>query len=169
MTKLRNTLLAAFGLVVLNTVVVLYTTRTTHAAGGPVVVQVTGTASTEDVNNPAIQPVQFSLLPSSTSSNTNAVYFQVPTGKRLVIDYISSQAQDLGGGAAAMTLGTTVNGQFVSYIVYVNKADTNAVNTPVSITADPGSFVQAFAFNAAHTPASCGGLISISGHYVNVP
>lgn len=123
---------------------------------------------TADVNNPAFQPIQFSLLPHSSTSNQNAIYFQVPAGKRLVIEYFSAQAQDLSGGAAAMTLGTTAGGSFVSYIIYVNKQDTNAVQNTVRIYADPGSSVQAFAFNAS--PAtSCGGLISVSGYLVDIP
>lgn len=123
---------------------------------------------TADVNNPAFQPIQFNLLPHSSTSNENAIYFQVPAGKRLVIEYFSAQAQDLSGGAAAMTLGTTAGGSFVSYIIYVNKQDTNAVQNTVRIYADPGSFVQAFAFNAPPS-SSCGGSISLSGYLVNVP
>lgn len=170
MNKFRNALLAALGLVVLNTVVVLYTTRTVRATSPVPVVQVTGTTTTTDVSDN--QEVQFSLTPHSLSSNTNAVYFgPIPAGKRLVIDYYSSQAQDLTGGAAAMTLGTVVNGSVVSYMVYVNKDDTDAVNQTAHICADPGTSVQAFAFNsppASGTP-SCGGLINISGHYINYP
>ena len=174
MTKLRNTLLAALGLVVLNTVIVLYSTRATHATGSPVTVQVTGTASTADINNSDLQPVQFYLFPHSTTSNQNAQYFPVPAGKRLVIDYYSAQAQDLSGGAVLLTLGatagpvTTTNTGFVSHIIFVNKDDTNAVSGPVKIYADPGTTVQAFVANAS--PAtSCGSVIYISGHYVNVP
>ena len=174
MTKLRNTLLAAFGLVVLNTVVVLYSTRTTHAAGGPVAVQVTGTASTADVNNSDLQPVQFYLAPHSVTSNQNSQSFPVPAGKRLVIDYYSAQAQDLSGGAVLLTLTatagpvTTSNTGYVNHIIFVDKDDNNAVSGPVKIYADPGTSVQASVANAS--PAtSCGSLIYISGHYVNVP
>ena len=123
-------------------------------------------ALVRNVDEGALQPIQFSLSPHSTTTNTNAVYYQVPAGQRLVIEYYSAQAQDLSGGAAAMTLGTTSNGNFVSYIVYVNKNDTNAVNQTTRIYADPGSSVQAFAFNSTGT---CGGLISVSGYLVNIP
>jgi hypothetical protein len=123
-------------------------------------------ALVRNVDEGALQPIQFSLLPHSSTSNTNAVYYQVPAGQRLVIEYYSAQAQDLSGGAAAMTLGITSNGNFVSYIVYVNKNDTNAVNQTTRIYADPGSSVQAFAFNSGPT---CGGLINVSGYLVNVP
>jgi hypothetical protein len=165
LNRFRNSVLAALGIAAL-IVVLAANTRITHASGGPVVVQVFGTASTQDVNNPDLQPVQFNLLPHSLTSNQNAAFFTVPAGKRLVIDYYSSQAQDLSGGAAAMTLGTTAGGVFGSYIVYTNKNDTNEVNQTCHIVADPGTAVEAFAFNSG---ATCGGLINISGHYVNVP
>src|SRR5579863_8936875 len=139
MIKLRNALLAALGIIVLNTVVVLYTTRNGHAAGGPVVVTVSGTASTEDVNNPDLQPVQFLLFPHSSTHGTATDTFVVPAHKRLVIQYIDGQAQDLTGGAALLTVSTLVNGSSQQYIVYVNKDDTNAVTEPVTIYADPGS------------------------------
>jgi hypothetical protein len=123
-------------------------------------------ALVRNVDEGALQPVQFNLLPSSLVSNQNAVYYQVPAGQRLVIEYYSAQAQDLSGGAAGMTLSTISNGASVAYIVYVNKNDTNAVNQTTRIYADPGSFVQAFAFNNG---TSCAGSINISGYLVNIP
>jgi len=125
-------------------------------------------ALVRNVDEGALQPIQFNLLPHSSVSGQNAVYFQVPAGKRLVIEYYSAQAQDLSGGASALTIGTTVNGNSVSYIVYVNKADTNAVNQTTKIYADPGTFVQAFAFNGGGA-TSCGATINMSGYLVNVP
>ncbi len=123
-------------------------------------------ALVRNVDEGALQPIQFNLLPHSSSSNQNAVYYQVPPGQRLVIEYYSAQAQDLSGGAAGLTLSTVANGNYGSYIVYVNKNDTNAINQTTKIYADPGSFVQAFAFNSGTT---CGASINISGYLVNVP
>jgi hypothetical protein len=123
-------------------------------------------ALVRDVDEGALQPFQASLLPHSSSSGQGIDSVTVPAGKRLVIEYYSAQAQDLSGGAAAMTLGTTVGGVFVSYIVYVNANTTNQVTQTTKIYADPGTVVQAFAFNNG---GSCGGLISISGHLVNLP
>jgi hypothetical protein len=125
-------------------------------------------ALVRNVDEGALQPIQFNLFPHSSSSGQNAVYFNVPAGKRLVIEYYSAQAQDLSGGASGMTIGTTANGNFVSYIVYVNKADTNAVNQTTRIYADPGTVVQAFAFNGGGA-TSCGATINISGYLVNFP
>jgi hypothetical protein len=141
-----------------------------HAATTPVTVEnpTTSPVPTTDVDNPALQPFQTNLLPHSSTTNQATDTFTVPPGKRLVIEYYSSQAQDLSGGAAGLTLSTTVGGNLVSYIIYIDANTTNQVNQTTRIYADPGSIVQAFAFNGggAH---SCAGFLSISGYYVNVP
>jgi hypothetical protein len=155
---MTHTISRVAAMLLLGITVLGVTPNTANAQAKPALVR--------NVDEGALQPIQFSLLPSSLTSNTNAAYFQVPAGQRLVIEYYSAQAQDLSGGAAAMTLGTTSNGNFASYIVYVNKNDTNAVNQTTRIYADPGSYVQAFAFNSGST---CGGLINISGYLVNIP
>jgi hypothetical protein len=122
---------------------------------------------TTNANEPALQPFQATLFPHSSTSNEATDIFTVPAGKRLVIEYYSGQAQDTSGGAAGMVLTTTAGGTFVQYLVYTNSNTTNAVNQLVRIYADPGSTVQAFAFNANAT--SCGGFVTVSGHLVNVP
>jgi len=125
-------------------------------------------ALVRDVDEGALQPFQASLLPHSSNAGQATDYFTVPAGKRLVIEYYSAQAQDLTGGFAAMVLTTVVGSSVVSYIIYVNANTTNQLNQMTKIYADPGTVVQAFAFNAS--PAtSCGGVINISGHLVNVP
>jgi hypothetical protein len=122
---------------------------------------------TTDANEPALQPFQATLFPHSSTSNEATDTFTVPAGKRLVIEYYSSQPQDLSGGAAGMVLTTTAGGTFVQYIVYINANTTNAVNQTVRIYADPGSTVEAFVFNS--NASSCAGFVSVSGHLVNVP
>jgi len=133
---------------------------TAHAQAKPALVR--------NVDEGALQPVQFNLLPHSSVSGQNAAYFNVPAGKRLIIEYYSAQAQDLSGGASGLTLGTTANGNFGSYIVYVNKNDTNAVNQTTKIYADPGTVVQAYVFNGGGA-TSCAALINISGYLVDLP
>jgi len=123
-------------------------------------------ALVRDVDEGALQPFQLSMVVGSITSGTQAAYIPVPAGKRMVIDYYSAQAQDWTGGAALMTIGTTVGGVFVSYIVYVNANTSNQVTQATKIYADPGTQVQIF---VATNAGSCGGLISISGHYVNIP
>src|ERR1700730_15588910 len=66
---------------------------------------------TTDVNNPALQPFQINLLPHSPTSSQATDTYTVPAGKRLVIEYYSSQAQDISGGAAGLTLLTTSRGK----------------------------------------------------------
>ena len=127
----------------------------------------TSPVPTADVNEAALQPFQATLFPHSSNSNEATDTVSVPAGKRLVIEYYSSQPQDLSGGAAGMVLTTTAGGTFVSYIVYVNADTTNQVNQTTRIYADPGTTVEAFAFNANAT--SCAGFVTISGHLVNLP
>lgn len=139
-------------------------------AAGPSVTVANPTSSpvpTADVNEPALQPFQATLFPHSPNSNEATDTFAVPAGKRLVIEYYSSQPQDLSGGAAGMVLTTTAGGTFVQYIVYVNANTTNQVNQITRIYADPGSTVEAFAFNA--NANSCAGFVTVSGHLVNLP
>lgn len=123
--------------------------------------------ATRDVSDPALQPFQATLFPHSATSSQATDSFTVPQGKRLVIEYYSSQAQDLSG-PAGLVLTTTAGGNFVEYIVYVNGSTSNQVNQTARIYADPGSTVQAFAFNAG-AATSCAGLLTVSGHLVNVP
>ena len=67
-----------------------------------------------------------------------------------------------------MVLLTTAGGTTVQYIIYVDANTTNAINQTTRLYADPGSTIEAFAFNSA--PAtSCAGVLSVSGHLVNVP
>jgi hypothetical protein len=128
----------------------------------------TSPVPTTDIANPALQPFQTNLLPNSTTSNQCVANFTVPAGKRLVIEYYSSQAQDTSGGGAGLTLSTTAGGNEVAYLVYTNSNTTNVVNQVTRIYADPGTIVQAFAFNPG-TGHSCAASINISGYLVNVP
>lgn len=129
----------------------------------------TSPVHTTDVNEPALQPFQATLFPHSSTSNQATDTVTVPAGKRLVIEYYSSQAQDLTGGAAGMVLTTTAGGGSpVEYIVYVNANNTNQVNQIARIYADPGSTVEAFSFNA-NSASSTAGFVTISGHLVNLP
>src|ERR1700722_9313480 len=114
MVKFRNTILAALGLIVLNTVIVLYTTKTGHAGSPVPVVQVTGTTSTEEVNNPDFQPFVDELFPASGFPES----FTVPAGKRLCIDYVTPA---IGTGTVAsnvdMTIIAEANGLTIPYFV----------------------------------------------------
>ncbi|HLY57379.1 MAG TPA: hypothetical protein VKS60_17585 [Stellaceae bacterium] len=138
-------------------------TPQTAATSVTVTNPVTKPVPTSDVRYAQTTPVQFYLFPHSTTSNENAVFYNVPAGQRLVIEYYSAQAQDLTGGAVGLTLSTSVNGSFISYIIFVNQATTDAVNQQTRIYADPGTSVEAFVFNAG-TGTSCGALINVSGH-----
>jgi len=167
MNKLQQAAIGALTVVAVGAFMVSQNTRVVHATGSAVAVQVTGTASTKDIDNPDLQPVQFNLFPHSSTTNTAAVYFPVPAGKELVIDYVSGQAQDTSH-PCGLTLGTSVGGNFLSYIVYVNRTTTDAFNMPVKIYADPGTSVQAFSFQNPGATSNAA-TITCSGHYINVP
>src|SRR4029077_12980696 len=104
----------------------------------------------------------------SSVTNQTTDSFQVPAGKRLVIEYYSGPPQDLSGGAAGMVLTTTAGGTFVQYVVYVNANTTNQVNQIARIYADPATTVEASSFNAGGA-TSTAGFVTVSGHLVNVP
>ena len=142
------------------------------AAARPPLVTIVNSAAapalTEDVTNPALQPFQKALLPFSSTSNQGSASFTVPAGKELVIEYTSSQAQDLAGGAATMILYTVAGGVESGYLVFNVVTNISQINQQVRIYADPGTTVEAFEVNASGA-THCGGYIAISGHLVDVP
>jgi hypothetical protein len=120
-----------------------------------------------DFDNPARQPFQYTLSPSSGSSSSASDTYQVPAGKRLVIEYYSAQlTQYPSGGYAYMYLTTTVNGQLAYYKVIPPQATTVPTNQMTRIYADPGSTVAALVTQSSGT--SCGGTLILSGYFVNV-
>jgi hypothetical protein len=179
MNKLRNSILAALGVAILCTVVGLNTERKGQAAGAPVAVQITnipvpvqvlGTASTEDINNQDLQPVQFELEPGTFPGDATAE-FTVPAGKRLVIDYVAaSPASNNTFPNLDLSLSTTVGGTPIAYTLFQNKNDTSVVNAVTHIYADPGTVVEAFLGSSAAStsPFEQGtAVVCVSGHYIN--
>ena len=120
-----------------------------------------------DFDNPARQPFQYTLSPSSGSSSTATDCYQVPAGKRLVIEYYSAQlTQYPSGGYAYMYLATTANGQLAYYKVIPPSSTTVPLNQLTRIYADPGSTVAAQVVQSSGT--SSGGTVILSGYFVNV-
>jgi hypothetical protein len=184
MIKLRNSILAGLGILLVSAILISQTTRTGHATGGAVAVQITGTpavsisgtpavtvsgaATVIDPDDPGKQPFQTSLNPSSSTSNSATAYYTVPAGKELVIDYISAQnTQYPSGGYAYMYMVTTAGGDQEYYKVVPPAASTVPVNQNLKIYADPGTTIQAQETQSSGT--SCGGNLIISGHFVNFP
>lgn len=172
MNRFRNTLIAAASLSLLAANLMLITTRNSHAGGtppAPIPVTVSNSSlNIRDIDNGALQPVTISLSPNSASSTSATDSFTVPAGKRLVIEFVSaSNTQYNAGGAATEYLITTVGGNQAYFRIVNTVASTATVNMPVKIYADPGTQVSALEQQLGGS--SCGGIMNISGHYVNVP
>jgi len=176
MIKLRNSILAALGVLLVSSVLVAQSTRTGHATGSAVAVQivgtptvtVSGTTTVSDPSEPGKQPFQWTLSPNSGSSTFSSDQFTVPAGKELVIDYISAQlTQYPAGGYAYMYLTTTGGGNSAFYKVIPPSSTTVPFNQNLKIYADPGTVVTAQVTQSSGS--SSGGNLIVSGHLVNVP
>lgn len=121
-----------------------------------------------DVDNPARQPFQHTLSPSSGTSSFASASYQVPPGKYLVIEYYQAQlTQYPSGGYAYMYLITTAHGEAAYYKIIPPEASTVPMNQLTRIYADPGSTVSAQVTQSSGS--SSGGNVILSGYFVNVP
>jgi hypothetical protein len=121
-----------------------------------------------DIDNPARQPFQYTLSPSSGTSSSATASYKVPAGKHLVIEYYSAQlTQYPSGGYAYMYLTTTAHGNTAYYKVIPPSASTAPLNQLTRIYADPGSTVAAQVVQSSGS--SSGGSLILSGYFVNAP
>jgi hypothetical protein len=121
-----------------------------------------------DVDNPARQPFQHTLSPSSGVSSSATANYQVPPGKYLVIEFYQAQlTQYPSGGYGYMYLTTTAHGEAASYKVIPPSSTTAPLNQLTRIYADPGSTVSAQVTQSSGS--SSGGNLILSGYFVNVP
>lgn len=122
--------------------------------------------SVRDVDNPARQPFQFSLIAVAPNNE-----FTVPSGKRLVIEYVSGHLSvSLGQQLESVYLLTKVNNSSVFH--YFAPMPTGGVTQSIftvsqqtRIYADPGSKVRFFTQGADVTEF---GDLTISGYFVDV-
>jgi len=108
-----------------------------------------------DSDNPALQPVVISL----TST------FQIPTGKRLIIEYVSwSGTKNLGSVAAAGITAVTSGQEATHWVPGSPTSFNNIGGTKVWIAADPGT-------ELALQTGQIGifAPVILSGYYVNIP
>jgi hypothetical protein len=172
MRKLGSFVYAAGAFIVLAGAIVLITSRPASSTTGYSYVQVTnGTSdpvSVKDLNNPAQQPIQFTLSPSSGVSNDAVASYTVPAGKRLVMEYYSAQlTQYPSGGYAYMYLDNTAGGNTNYWKVIPPSSTTVPINQQTRMYADAGTSVTAEVTQSSGT--SCGGNINVSGYLVNYP
>ena len=146
----------------------LFASRPARSGGGPVPVSVANTVQNHDVDNPARQPFQTFLQPSSDTTGRVSQSFTVPAHKRLVIEFVSAEVNQFpAGGGGYSYLETTAGGSTVSYYL-ANTFESPARRTQVvRLYADPGTPVTVGANN--YGGSGIGTDTEISGYYVDVP
>ena len=169
-------LFAGFGTLTLLAGVSLFASRPAHTAGGPIPVTVANTplyAITRDSDNVARQPVSIStyLYSNTTTSyvSDNNLY-TVPTGKRLVIDYVTSVAfNSADANSYNFDVTTRQNGsdQNINFNELPDTAPYSTASQKVELCADPGTTVSVNVFNDQKNAPSV--LLTIAGHLVDVP
>jgi len=127
-----------------------------------------------DVDNPARQPFQASVSPVAVTAGNTAFVFmtQVPVGKRLVIEQVTSQGSVLSGAAVQMQIVTDLGGGETSHALVFTRQGTDGVSDYFAASqvtrlyADPNSpiTIQAQGINGGGTFS-----FSISGYLVNLP
>jgi hypothetical protein len=147
MNKFKNYIWMAAGFVVLAAVV-------SGVTVAPAVAQMVKAALVRDVDNPALQPVAIPLTDT----------FKVPSGKRLVIEYVSWRGTANQGFVVAAGIATVTNGvSLIHYVPGVPVTGENIGGEKVFIVADPGSTVTYQSAGAIGSP------VVLSGYYVNIP
>ena len=127
-------------------------------------VTATGLTSVRDVNNPARQPFQTSLTDVPPSNQ-----FKVPSGKRLVIEYVSGRIPvGLGQQLESLYLLTTVNNAatFHFFTPILTGGVTQSIFTvsqQTRIYADPETFVTLYSQGGSLTA-----VLTISGYLVDL-
>ena len=158
---------AALAVAVCASALTLAASRPAHTAGGPIPVNVANTVPTTDLDSPDQQPFQYTLSPSSITSNSATDSYTVPAGKRVVIDYYSAQlTQYPAGGYGYLYLITTVGGNTSYYKILPPQSTTVPTNQLTKIYADPGTAISALVVQSSGS--SSGANVNLSGHYVTV-
>lgn len=195
MFKFKQSLVAFVGMALLIGAVSLVTPRTTQSQGTSPTrevkvinspsepVPVTGTVNVgnlggdplpmKDVDNPARQPFQRAIHEFTP--------FIVPTGKRLVIEYVSADVGTSSTSCDAFRckLKTTVQGTDLVHFFFPELVSTSpstaasrqfALSQQTRIYADPNTEVTVnFERNGSPCVFGIGTGLSISGHLVDVP
>jgi len=156
-------------LCVLSLVAALVPSQVLALGSTPVSVVNTTPITVADIDNPAKQPFQITIGPSSSSGNTAAASYTVPSGKRLVIEYYAAQlTQYPQGGYSYVYLVTTAGGSQVYYKIIPPVSTTTTFNQTTRIYADPGTDVQVLVTSSSSI-GGAGASVNLSGYFVNVP
>ncbi|SRR6266545_1290746 len=142
-------------------------------------VNVVNTPSVRDVDNPAHQPVQANMAcVAQNVLGCSETIYTVPPGKRLVIEFVSMEADLTADQVAQMTMRTTVDGAEVTHRfplteparVFQGEAVVAPISQQVRLYADAGTNVEMKARrNNVGAALNAFFRFSISGYLVDVP
>lgn len=132
--------------------------------GLPVVIAVTAT-------EPFQQEVELSIGPANSAAYASIA---VPSGKRLVVEYLSLFGNLPAGQRLSVSLATLVSGLRASYRPQINTQDAGdgtvsvSANQVMRVYADPGTIVSVSA--ARNSSSGSNSLtVSVSGYYMSLP
>ncbi len=128
-------------------------------------------ALVRDVDNPALQPVQFALTMHKTGGNPQyaASVPPIPVGKKLVIETISIVDQNPGTYAGQLVAVPNVNGVDVGFAVplqYNAALQTTSGTLSARLYADAGGGVY-FLYQVQNA-SDTNKYLSVSGYYVSM-
>ena len=181
MIKLKQSLVAFAGLMAIVGLTTLVTPGLSKGQGGngpPTAdVRVVNTPDVRDADNPARQGFQQEVgVKVEEGGNTGLTDFEVPAGKRLIIEYVSAEVHTPAGQSCDVRVGTFNNDTGRSHFFAATQvAPTNLgndimVSQMTRLYADPGTKVGVVVRRVATSQAgSLQGVVSISGYLVNVP
>jgi hypothetical protein len=128
-----------------------------------------------EVVNPANEPFQAEIsfsIPDGSSSETFTLAV-VPAGKRLVVEYATILAE-VPSGKMGARITTTAAGQYAAHHLVLTEqgpvygTPTFVASQTMRVYADPGTGVTGIVVRS-DTAGTFGGLMTISGYFVDVP
>jgi len=133
--------------------------------------QVSPTVYAVAANEPFQQEVELSIGPANSAAYAS---ISVPSGKRLVIEYLSLFGDLPAGQKLSVSLATIVSGLRASYRPQILTQDAGdgtlsvSANQVMRVYGDPGTIVS---INATRNSSSGSSplTVSVSGYYINLP
>jgi predicted CDP-diglyceride synthetase/phosphatidate cytidylyltransferase len=137
----------------------------------PAIAQAAKAAMVRDVDNPALQPVQFYLTMNQSGGMPQYIVYlpPVPAGKRLVVETVSLVDNNPGTTGGVLTVIPTVGGVTSGYAVPLQYNSTLQVTTGTLAThlyadAAGGIYLQYRVQNASDPNK----YVAVSGYYVTL-
>ena len=125
-----------------------------------------------DADSPARQPVEATrrLTGPATLFDVRSDLYKVPSGKRLVVEYLSATVHE-GSNAASYNFQVTVtqggNDHYANFNEVADAAPYSAASHPVRLYADPGTTVTVDAYTSGQNATALD--FTLSGYLVDVP